>query len=58
MSITRTPGSIKLLKVILKRLEAEKPVMIIAEGHPAPEATVQAVAEIKKPLSEILTLFE
>lgn len=32
--------------------------MIIAEGHPAPEATVQAVAEIKKPLSEILTLFE
>ena len=30
--------------------------MIIAVGHAAPDATVPAVAKIKKPLSEILSV--
>jgi len=29
--------------------------MIITTGHPKPDATIPAVAKIKKPLNEILT---
>ena len=32
--------------------------MIIAVGHPAPDATVPAAAKIKKPMDEIATFLE
>ena len=33
-------------------------VMIIAVGHPSEDATVPAVAKIKKPLPDILTVYD
>ena len=47
----------KFLNATLNRPASEKPVMILAVGHAAPDATVPAVAKIKKPLQEILTVF-
>jgi hypothetical protein len=32
--------------------------MILAVGHPAPQATVPRAAKIKKPLEQILTVLE
>lgn len=58
VSLTHTPNPMKFLNTLLGRPDSEKPVMIIAAGHPAPEATVPAVAKIKKPLEEILTVWE
>jgi nitroreductase len=57
-TLTHTPNPMKFLNEILDRPEAEKPVMILAVGHPADDATVPAVAKIKKPLEEILSVFE
>jgi len=48
----------KFLNELLDRPQSEKPIMIIAAGHPADDAQVPAVAKIKKPLEEILTLVE
>ena len=58
VSLTHTPNPMRFLNELLGRPESEKPVMIIAAGHPAPGAKVPAVAKIKKPLDEILTLVE
>ncbi|POF33711.1 nitroreductase family protein [Roseibium marinum] len=57
-TLTHTPNPMKFLNEILDRPEAEKPVMILAVGHPDEDATVPAVAKIKKPLEEILSVFE
>jgi hypothetical protein len=48
----------KFLNALLKRPSSEKPLMIIAIGHAAEGAKVPAVAKIKKPLHEILTVIE
>jgi nitroreductase len=56
--LTHTPNPMKFLNAALERPEAEKPVMILAVGHPAKEATIPAVATLKKPLDEILTVHE
>ncbi len=56
VSLTHTPNPMRFLNDILGRPASEKPVMILAVGHPAPDATVPAAAKIKKPLSEILTV--
>lgn len=56
-TLTHTPNPMRFLNDILDRPEAEKPVMILAVGHPAQDATVPAVAKIKKPLEEILSVF-
>ncbi|MDF0603072.1 nitroreductase family protein [Psychromarinibacter sp. C21-152] len=56
--LTHTPNPMKFLNEACGRPESEKPVMILAVGHPAPDATVPAVAKIKKPLEDILTVFE
>jgi len=40
------------------RPASEKPVMIIATGHPADDAVVPAIAKRKKPLDQILSLRE
>lgn len=54
--LTHTPNPMRFLNDLCDRPEHEKPVMILAVGHPAAEATVPEVAKIKKPLDEILTL--
>jgi nitroreductase len=56
VSLTHTPNPMRFLNGLLGRPASEKPVMIIAVGHPAPDATVPAVAKLKKPLEEILTV--
>jgi nitroreductase len=54
--LTHTPNPMKFLNSLLARPASEKPVMILAVGKPAPDATVPAAAMIKKPLEEILTI--
>ena len=56
--LTHTPNPMKFLNGLLGRPESEKPVMILAVGHPAKDATVPSVAKMKKPLSEIRTVFD
>lgn len=56
--LTHTPNPMKFLNEMLGRPASEKPLMILAVGHPSRDATVPAVAKIKKPLSEILTVRE
>lgn len=57
-TLTHTPNPMKFLNAALGRPASEKPTMIIAVGHPSPEATVPGVAKLKKPLEEIATVFE
>ena len=56
--LTHTPNPMRFLNGMLGRPDSEKPIMIIATGHPADDAKVPAVAKIKKPLEEILTVAE
>jgi nitroreductase len=56
--LTHTLNPMKFLNALLGRPEAEKPIMILAVGHPAADAAVPAVAKIKKPLAEILTVVD
>lgn len=56
--LTHTPNPMKFLNGLCDRPESEKPVMILAVGHAAADATVPAAAKLKKPLDEILTLRE
>lgn len=55
-ALTHTPSPMKFLAGLLGRPASEKPVMIVAAGHPAPDACIPRAAKIKKPLDEILTL--
>ncbi|MBV7378315.1 nitroreductase family protein [Maritimibacter dapengensis] len=56
-ALTHTPNPMKFLNKALNRPDSEKPVMILAVGHAAEDATVPAVAKIKKPLDEILKVY-
>jgi len=56
--LTHTPNPMRFLNDLCGRPDNEKPVMILAVGHPSEDATVPAVAKKKKPLSEIMTAFE
>ncbi len=56
--LTHTPNPMKFLNATLGRPASEKPVMILAVGHPAEGATVPAVAKMKKPLADILQVFD
>ena len=56
VTLTHTPNPMKFLNGLLDRPTSEKPVMIIAVGHPADDATVPSAAKIKKPLDAILTV--
>ncbi|MDV4143713.1 nitroreductase family protein [Shimia sp. FJ5] len=56
--LTHTPNPMKFLNGALARPDAEKPVMILAVGHPAEDAAIPSVAKIKKPLDQILTVYE
>ncbi len=55
-SLIHTPNPMKFLNPMLNRPASEKPVMIIATGHAAENATMPKAATIKKPLAEILTV--
>ncbi len=52
-TLTHTPNPMRFLNVLLNRPAEEKPVMIIAVGHAAEQATIPNVATIKKSLDEI-----
>jgi len=56
VTLTHTPNPMKFLTGLLGRPSHEKPMMIIAVGHPKEDAKVPSVAKIKKPLEEILTI--
>lgn len=56
--LTHTPNPMKFLNGVLGRPASEKPVMILAVGHPATNATVPSVAKLKKPLEQISTVYE
>ncbi len=56
--LTHTPNPMKFLNELCDRPENEKPIMILAVGHPADSATVPAIAKKKKDLSEIMTAYE
>jgi iodotyrosine deiodinase len=55
-SLTHTPNPMRFLNDLLGRPVSEKPVMILAVGHAAADASVPKAAKIKKPLDEILTI--
>ncbi len=55
-SLIHTPNPMKFLNPLLNRPASEKPVMIIATGHAAANATIPKAATIKKPIGEILTV--
>jgi len=55
-TLTHTPNPMKFLTELLERPPSEKPIMIIAVGHPLDDATVPSVAKWKKPLADILTV--
>lgn len=57
VSLTHTPNPMGFLNGLLGRPDSEKPTMIIATGHPSDQATIPAVAKLKKPLSDIMTVF-
>ncbi|QDC09063.1 nitroreductase family protein [Oceanicola sp. D3] len=58
VALTHTPNPMKFLNELLGRPASEKPVMILAVGHPAEDATVPKAAKIKKPLSDIMSVIE
>ncbi len=53
VSLTHTPNPMKFLNKLLNRPDHEKPIMIMAVGHPREDAKVPKVAKMKKPLDEI-----
>ncbi|MEO9574274.1 MAG: nitroreductase family protein [Tateyamaria sp.] len=55
-TLTHTPNPMGFLRELLQRPDSEKATMIIAVGHAAEDATVPAMAKIKKTLGEILTI--
>ncbi len=57
-TLTHTPNPMKFLNGLLGRPDSEKPVMILAVGHPASDAKVPAAAKQKKPLQEILSVVD
>ena len=58
VSLTHTPNPMKFLNKLLDRPDHEKPIMIVAVGHPSENAKVPKVAKMKKPLDEIMTVAE
>ena len=56
--LEHTPNPMKFLPELCGRPAHEKAVMIIPVGYPAEDATVPAVAKIKKPLAEIMSVLK
>jgi len=53
--LVHTPSPMKFLTRICKRPTSDKPIMILAVGHPSNDAKVPLAATIKKPIKKILT---
>ena len=56
-TLTHTPNPMKFLNRLLQRPASERPLMIVATGHPAKDAAIPAASRIKKPLSEIMSVY-
>ncbi len=56
--LEHTPNPMKFLNALCDRPEREKPVMILPVGYPSSEATVPEAAKRKKPLGQVMTVFE
>ena len=56
VSLTHTPNPMKFLNDTCDRPDSEKAVMIVAVGYPAENAQVPAVAKVKKPLDQIMSV--
>ena len=56
--LEHTPNPMKFLPEMCGRPASEKALMILPVGYPAEGATVPEVAKRKKPLDEILTVFD
>lgn len=52
-TLTHTPNPMKFLNSVCARPDTEKPTMIVAVGHPAPDATIPVHALHKKQLEQI-----
>lgn len=55
--LEHTPNPMKFLPEFCGRPAHEKAVMILPVGYPSADATVPAVAKLKKPLNEVMTVF-
>jgi iodotyrosine deiodinase len=58
VSLTHTPNPMSFLNDLCDRPASNKPVMILAVGHPSDDATIPTAATVKKPLEDILTVLE
>lgn len=56
-TLTHTPNPMTFLNEALGRPTTEKPFLLLVVGKPAAGATIPAHAQIKKPLSDIMTVF-
>lgn len=56
--LIHTPSPMKFLNDLCQRPDNEKPVMIIPVGYPSAGATIPQAAKKKKPLGEILSVFQ
>ena len=56
--LEHTPNPMKFLPEMCGRPASEKALMILPVGYPSAEATVPEVAKRKKPLDEIMTVYE
>ncbi|MEL6790389.1 MAG: nitroreductase family protein [Pseudomonadota bacterium] len=56
-TLTHTPNPMTFLTKACQRPPTEKPFLLLVVGKPASHATVPAHAQIKKPLSDIMSVF-
>ncbi|MEC7121546.1 MAG: nitroreductase family protein, partial [Pseudomonadota bacterium] len=56
--LTHTPNPMGFLTKICRRPPSNKPLMTLAIGHPAADATIPAAAKIKKPLDQVMTVVD
>lgn len=54
-TLVHTPSPMRFLNRICGRPETDKPLLLIAVGHPAPDATIPVHALHRKPLEQITT---
>ena len=55
--LEHTPNPMKFLNRLCRRPKNEKPIMIIPVGYPNEKAQIPKAAKIKKPISEVLSVF-
>ena len=55
-SLTHTPNPMGFLNALCGRPVNERPIMILAVGHPADDATHPAAAAMRRPLNDVLTV--